>query len=273
MKQTIFYLEGRGGAFFYHFFIYNLGGLFYILNKQYNLRGQPNTSVLLDDKSKIVSNPTTPINFPIKIHMKSILPFHREAFEIIKDKFELIEDLSSLKNEYEIVSIYGENVKVEPKPMIYPFIRNLFGEKMKFDMIPGKRIFITRKHSESQHDGVLKRYILNETEVMTRLSKYNFEFIQLEDLNMYDKIKLFMESELIVSSHSGSLTLLLFTNSKAKVIEILNKGTYGSGHSHYIGISQTLKLNYNRYTNIQEDYNGNFDLNVNEFENYLKPLL
>jgi hypothetical protein len=266
-------LEGRGGMYLYHFFIYNLGGLYYILNNQYNVRGEHNSSVLLDDKSKIVSNPTTPISFPIKIHMKCILPFQREAFEIIKDKFELIEDLSSLKSEYEIVSIYGEYGKVESKPLIYPFLRNLFFEKMKFDMIPGKRIFVTRKHSQSQHGGELKRYILNEAEVMRMLSKYNIEFIQLEDLNMYDKIKLFMESETILSSHSGSLTLLLFANSNAKIIEILNNGTQNCVSSHYIGISETLKLNYNRYTNIREDYNGNFNLNVNEFENYLKHLL
>ena len=33
MKETIFYLEGRGGMWIYHFIIYNLGGLFYIVNE------------------------------------------------------------------------------------------------------------------------------------------------------------------------------------------------------------------------------------------------
>ena len=54
MKETIFYLEGRGGIYIYHFFVYNLGVLFYIINKQYNIRGGINTSVLMEDKSKIV---------------------------------------------------------------------------------------------------------------------------------------------------------------------------------------------------------------------------
>lgn len=273
MKQTIFYLEGRGGIYLFHFFVYNLGGLYYIINKQYDVRGEQNTSVLIDDKSKIVPRPTNLIVYPIKIHMKNILPFQREAFIILKDKFELIEDLSTLNYDYEIVSIYGENNSTtQSKYNIYPFLRNLFLEQMKFDIIKGKRIFITRKNSEVHHNRLL-RYIYNENELMTSLKKYNFEYIQLEDLSMYDKIKLFMQSEIIISSHSGALTLTIFSNKLTKIIELLNKGTTGFDNSHYIGISKVLDLQYYRYSNIQEDYNGNFNLNVNEFENYLISVL
>jgi capsular polysaccharide biosynthesis protein len=270
--KTIFYLEGRSGNYLYHFFIYNLGGLYYIINKQYNVRGEQNTSALLEDKSKNVPIPTTQICYPIKIHMKNIIPFQKETFTILKDKFELIEDLSILKYDYEIVSIYGENNE-GPNYTIYPFIRNIFLEQMKFEIIKEKRIFITRKNSESYHGGVLKRYMYNENELMLSLKKYNFEYIQLEDLSMYEKIKLFMESEMIVSTHSGALTLLLFANKNTKIIEILNKGTNWFVNSHYKGISKVLHLHYHHYSNINEDYNGNFNLNVNEFENYLIPLL
>ena len=37
-KETIFYLEGRGGIYLYHFIIYNLGGLYHIIKKEYNNR-------------------------------------------------------------------------------------------------------------------------------------------------------------------------------------------------------------------------------------------
>ena len=275
MKQTIFYLEGRGGMYLYHFFVYNLGGLLYIINKKYNIR-IPNTSALLEDKSKIVSAPTTEIQFPIKIHMKDVLPFQREAFEIIKEKFELVENLDTL-SDYEIVSIYGETCKKNPysdnPQFIFSFLRNLFHEKCNHQLIKGKRIFITRKNSESQHNGVLKRYILNEPELNKILNKYKFEFIQLEDYNTNDKIKLFMESDVILSSHSGSLTFSLFSNKNTKIIEILNNGTQGFPHDHYINICSVLGLNYNRYSNINEDKNGNFNINVIEFEKYLLRLL
>jgi hypothetical protein len=94
MKETIFYLEGRGGMYLFHFFIYNLAGLYYITNGIYNKRS--NDSILFDDKTKLVNIPTN-ISNPIKIHMKNIIPFQREAFEIIKDKFELIDEAIYLK--------------------------------------------------------------------------------------------------------------------------------------------------------------------------------
>ena len=275
MKETIFYLEGRGGMYIYHFFIYNLGGLWYILNHKYDVR-VPNTSKLLNDIGKIVKYPTTNINLPIKIYMEDILPFQREAFEIIKDKFELVEDLNKIPD-YEIVSIYGEtcqNNGLSDNPqIIFPFIRNLFHEKCNYKMINGKRIFITRKNSESQHNGVLKRCILNENEIKNMLNKYNFEYIQLENYNTNEKIKLFMESEVIMSSHSSSLTLSIFSNKNCKIIELVNNGTQGFPNNIYINICNTVGINYNRYSNINEDNNGNFNLNVIDFDNYLINLL
>ena len=181
MKETIFYLEGRGGMYLYHFFVYNLGGLFYIINNIFNKRGPTNSSVLLDTNSKIVDSPSN-YTMPIKIHMKNILPFQREAFEIIKDKFELIEDLNSIPD-YEIVSIYGEtcihNICDNPQ-IIFPFLRQLFLKRLHYDVIPGKRIYITRKNSEIQHNGVLKRFILNENEVIPFLQNKNYAILKQE---------------------------------------------------------------------------------------------
>ena len=274
MPETIFYLERRGGMYPYHFFLLNLGGLYYISNKAYNIR-VPNTSGLLEDTSKVVDSPSNPITFPIKIYMKDILPFQREAFEIIKDKFELLEELPT-HSDYEIVSIYGEPVSVNSSHHVcrnpynvYPFIRNLFLEKMNYNMIPKKRIFITRKNSECQHGGLLKRAILNEEQLITALDKYNFEYVQLENYKTPEKIKLFMESEIILSPHSGALTFSLFANKNAKIIEILNQGTHGFCHTHYIDLCGVLGLNYYRCSNISEDINGNFVLDVNKFEEYL----
>jgi hypothetical protein len=279
MKETIFYLEGRGGVYLFHFFIYNIGGLFYILNKNFNNRGPLNTSVLLEDKSKIVIHPSVSdytIKFPIKIHMTDVLPIYREAFEIIKCKFELVEDLNLIPD-YEVVSIYGEtqmnNSISDNSCIIFPFLRNLFLENCDYKLIKGKRCFITRKNSESTHNGILKRCILNEDELRLMLNKYNFEFIQLEDYNIRDKIKLFMESEIILSSHGSQLVFTLFSNKEAKIIEILNNGTLGVCNNHIRSICNTLNLNYNRYSNINEDVNGNFNISVEELEKYLFALI
>lgn len=44
--KTIFYFEGRGCEFMYHFVAYMLSNLYYIENNIYNKRGPPNSSVL-----------------------------------------------------------------------------------------------------------------------------------------------------------------------------------------------------------------------------------
>lgn len=276
MKETVFYLEGRGGMWIYHFFVLNLGGLYFILNENYNVRGLHNTSNLLES-DKIVNEPSNKkIHLPIKIYMVNILPFQRETFEIIKDKFELVEDLSKIQD-YELVSIYGETCETNPysdhPTIIFPFLRNLFLEKMNFDIIPAKRIYITRKQSESQHNGILKRSILNEKDLYDKLSKYGFEYIQLENYNTHDKIKLFMESEIIISPHSSALTLLLAANKNTKIIEILNKGELGFPNNHYQNIARYLGLNYNRFSDISEDIYGNFNLDCYKFEEYLLNFL
>lgn len=274
MKTTVFYLINRGGhQWIFHFFLLNLGGLYYILNKNYNYG---NTSLINEEitdlvKSKIVDYPTTTIEYPIKIYIKNIAPFHKETFEIIKNKFELVEDLNTL-TEYEIVPIYGMGDMRESSDICH-FIHNLFLDYINYPIIPKKRIYITRRLSENYHYGVLKRFILNESEIMEKLKKYNFEFIQLEDYNIREKIKLFMESEVILSTNSGALSFLLFCNKNTKIIEVLNKGTYGFSHDHYKEMCSFLNIPYYRYSNIQEDMNGNFNLDFNQFEPFLVPLL
>lgn len=95
------------GQFLYHFLILNLGGLYHIVNKQFNERRKSDSVLLQNYKNKIVNTPTTELTFPIKIHVTNILPFQREAFDIIKSKFELVEDLSIINYDIEIVSMYG----------------------------------------------------------------------------------------------------------------------------------------------------------------------
>jgi hypothetical protein len=53
----------------------------------------------------------------------------------------------------------------------------------------------------------------------------------------------------------------------------MNKGTNGFPHNHYIDTCKILGINHNRYSNIKEDNNGNFILNMVEFEKYLINLL
>ena len=268
MKQTIFHLENRAGMYIYHFIFYNLAGLYYIENKLYDVKGgdshkNGSTFPLLN---KVVSKPSNEIRYPIQIHMNDIKQFHREAFEIIKDKFILIDDLNSLED-YEVVNIYGGIINNLYVPTNY--IRDLFITRTNSHSNNKKRIFITRKNNHIYHNNILKRYILNENMLMERLIKFNFEYIQLEDLNFKEKIELFINSEIIISSHGSQLSFITFCDRNTKIIEICNKGTIGFPNDQIRNIASTLNLNYRRYSNISEDYGGNFNLNIVEFEQYL----
>ena len=65
----------------------------------------------------------------------------------------------------------------------------------------------------------------------------------------------------------------MFSNKDCKIIEIINEGMPGFSYMHYMSMCSIVGLKYNRYTNISEDYYGNFNLNVDDFENYLLTLV
>ena len=278
MKQTIFHLENRGAMYMYHFIFFNLAGLYYIENKLYNVKGKdyhPNGSTF-PILNKVVSEPSQEITYPIKIHMNTrscpqdtdeTKTFWGEAFEIIKDRFILIEDLNSL-HDYEVVNIYG-GLWNKDLNLIAPYIRDLFTSRVTSNS-EKKNIFITRNNSDQFHNGELKRYMRNEMDFVNNFKKNDLQYVVLEYLSFKEKIQLFMNARTIISSHSGGLSFTAVCNKDANIIEILNRGTPNFNHCHYKDIASVLNLtNYKRYTNISEDSKGNFDLNINEFKHYL----
>ena len=198
--------------------------------------------------------------------MNDVKQFHREAFEIIKDKFILIEDINSL-HDYEVVNIYGGRW-LKDLNLIAPYIRNLFIARIKNNS-DRKNIFLTRKVSNQFHNGIMKRYMRNEVDLLEKFKIYDFEYIVLEELSFKTKIQIFMCAKNIISTHSGALCFITFCNKDTNIIEIVNKGTHGFDHRHYADISSVLYLiNYKKYNNIQEDKEGNFFLNINDFEQF-----
>jgi len=268
MTQTIFHLENRGGIHMYHFIFFYLAGLYYIENKLYNIKDNDankngSTFPILN---KVVSKPSHDVTYPIKIHMNDVKQFHREAFDILKDKFVLVEDLNSF-SDYEVVNIYGGRW-LKDLNIIATYIRNLFISRIKNNS-DKKNIFLTRKVSNQFHNGIMKRYMRNEVDFLEKFKKYDFEYVVLEELSFKEKIQLFMGAKNVISTHSGGLCFIIFCNKDSNIIEILNQGTRGFSHCHYQDIASVLKLtNFKRYNNIIEDNEGNFDLNINDFEHF-----
>jgi capsular polysaccharide biosynthesis protein len=284
IMEKIFLIRGRGGDYLYHFIVLEIGGLYYIMNDKPLPTGNDDGAVKEKIKLKYVNDLSEKeqknliVSKPLKIFLaQEPLLFQKECIELIKDDIELI-STEDIKEIYYFQPSYGvpcvKNLYGHDLNVVLPFLRNLFLKNFNFTFNKNKRIFITRRNSEAQHNGQLKRCILNEEELKEKiLKRYNIEYIQLENYSFKEKIELFNTSSLIISTHSGGLTCSLWANKKTKIVEILNRGTYGFPHGHYINITSILNIPYYRYTKINEDYNGNFNLNCNKFEEYIKTII
>ena len=280
--EKILFLHNRGSQYFYHFIVLQLGGLYYVMNGKPIPTGKDfvpekkkvkNINELSEEEKKNLI-----VRKPIKVYIDcEVLDYHKEIMDILKNDFELVLP-RNIKSTYYFQKIYGvpcgKHLIGRDLDVILPFLRELFLKNLNFTFNKNKRIFITRKGSSSQHNGQLKRCILNEEELKKKiLKKYNIEYIQLENYSFKEKIELFNTSSLIISSHSGSLTCSIWANKKTKLIEILNRGTQGFIHNHYIKTTSILNIPYYKYSKINEDRNGNFNLNCNDFEEYLKTII
>lgn len=97
-----------------------------------------------------------------------------------------------------------------------------------------KRIFISRK------DSSLRR-IVNEDEVVAYLRKHHFESILLSKYPFLEKVKLFRQAEIIISSSGAGLACLFFADKKAKLVEIFPEGFVDT---HFYNIAYHLGLDY-----------------------------
>jgi hypothetical protein len=245
--SPVFFLEDRLGAkVLYHFIVLNLGGLYYI-----------------EDYIK-----NNNLSYPVDIYIDTngiLNKVIKDAFYILRDKFIL---LNNLPKDRTIINIYGEscskNDMCDNPNIIFPYLRDLFISRIKNanTNLP-KKFFIARNQSLKNHatvHNITIRSVLNEDHFINKLKSYNIDYIYLERLDFIDKILLFMNAELIISTNSSALTCLLWCNTNIKVIEIINKPIHNSLGLHYKLLCNTLGLNYYRYSNINDDYNGNFTI-------------
>lgn len=270
--MIIYYIEDRGATFFGHFILYMMAGLYNIENNYY-IRN--NDSKLLND-SRIIYNTNEKSTYPIFLYIKNITLWQRDIVNTLdSNKFILLETIP--ENTSTIISVYGAPCAKNPccdEPNKYFFYtRNLFLRDIYY-FEKNKNVFITRIGSEKYHNNIKKRHILNENDLVKCLNKYNFIYINLEELTMKEKVLLFNTSNIIISTHGASLTCSLFANKNTKIIEIVNKGESNGFHiNHYKFICETMEISYYRYSDILEDTNGNMNINIDKFEKYLLTLL
>jgi len=97
----------------------------------------------------------------------------------------------------------------------YDFLRRSYLPLADVQSTYPKRIYISRAKAS-------RRKVINEREVVTRLSKYGFEPIYLEELNFTQQVALFSQVEAIVALHGAGLTNLVWSRIDVKVLELFS---------------------------------------------------
>lgn len=99
---------------------------------------------------------------------------------------------------------------------------------------PWRKLFISRRRSSS-------RRCLNEHQIIAHLQLYGFEKVCLEDLSVFDQLRLFSESITIVGAHGAGFSNLIACTSPAAIIELLPRP---GAFTHYYAIADVLGLTH-----------------------------
>ena len=80
-----------------------------------------------------------------------------------------------------------------------------------------KRIYVSR-------GGATLRQVYNEEAIMTYLSRYGFELLHLDKMNLQQQIQRFRVATHVISAHGGALTNLMYLAPGCQVLEIFQEG-------------------------------------------------
>ncbi len=105
-----------------------------------------------------------------------------------------------------------------------------------------KRIYITRKNASY-------RKIVNESDLIGILKEKKFEILDTEQIDIKEQIKIFSNSEVVISPTGSALANIIFCNPGTKIIEIMPKYRFAYENvfsNRYYRICKLLKLNYQK---------------------------
>ena len=201
-----------------------------------------------------------------------------ESLDIIKDEYNVI-NYNDITDEDIVIFNYGEQILDDPYHISsegYQFIKKLLLSKLSFtnSVHKGKKYFVSRNksHELSGNNSTKRRQILNESELLPILEKYNIEMIFLEDYSTAEKIEIFQNSSLIVSPNSGSLTFTIFSGENLKVIE-LNVPNPNQISYQYKNQCDFFNVPYYKFMTEKIDDNDNMIVNIDEFNSFLEKTI
>ena len=241
--SIIYDIDHRGADSIYHFLYYVIAGL------------------------RLIEKENEKIN--IYISWFKEIKYYDEFIELFKDKFNILTKQEELIGK-RILNHFGEPLLDFDKIAVdgYKYVVNKLQPFCKYSMIKGKYVFVVNNEkNEKQYQ------ITNNNELTSLLSKYNIETVEINKLNLEQTVKLFQESEVIIGTFDGGLSLIPLCNSKQKIIELV-KPDMAHNMRHYKVLSDIFKLQYYRFTSVSSvDSNSNITVKLQELENLLIAIL
>jgi capsular polysaccharide biosynthesis protein len=173
-----------------------------------------------------------------------------------------------------VINNYGEfilNSEYHIDKEGYTFLRNLFLKNYLNDKkYLNKKYYISRNKSHMLHgnSGVKRRQVVNDDDVINVLKSYNFEIINLEDYNTIEKIKIFNQSNTIISPNSAALTFSIFSNYTTNIVELNVKNPHQIDRQ-YMDQCVALSIPYYKCFTEKVDNMDNMFVNVSELTTLL----
>ena len=145
--------------------------------------------------------------------------------------------------------------------------KKVFSNKIVCNNIPYRKIYITRKNSNS-------RKVLNEHLFVDFFKRYDIEVFNLENLSFIEQVKIFSETTLLIGPHGAGLANMIYLPKESIVLEIKNKQDnywnmfYGMasdlGHKYFYLLAEPTT---------DDTHDSNLILDEDEFEHVIDQIV
>lgn len=237
-------IQAAGGDFIYHWFVLMLGALKDI-------------------------DPSSKIN--VCFDNEDFISYQKETLEILSDVINVVPNTCDWTL---IESVKQVDGIVDPD--IYTFLRELFLSRIEndFDTAEYNKIYIRRDKSHLcegnlADNSARRRQIINEQELVDKLSEFGIKSIYFEDYTVTQKIQIFKDASLVVAPQSGGLIFTLFAQQNTDVVEIYPPNPH-QYCDHYINICNALEIPFRRFRDVNKvDYYDNMIVDSEQLVSFI----
>jgi len=237
-------IQAAGGDFIYHWFVLMLGALKDI-------------------------DPSSKIN--VCFDNEDFISYQKETLEILSDVINVVPntcDWTLIESVKQVDGIVD--------PGIYTFLRELFLSRIEsdFDTAEYNKIYIRRDKSHLcegnlADNSARRRQIINEQELVDKLSEFGIKSIYFEDYTVTQKIQIFKDASLVVAPQSGGLIFTLFAQQNTDVVEIYPPNPH-QYCDHYINICNALEIPFRRFRDVNKvDYYDNMIVDSEQLVSFI----